>query len=75
MEEDIMPMKTRDAERLRIIQKVIDKDLTQVEAGDRLGLEERQVRRLAERVRAEGAAGIVHRSRGRASSPVVWEMP
>jgi len=68
MHKDIIPMKRRDAERLRIIQKVLDKDLTQIEAGPRLDLQERQIRRLVRRVRAEGPAGIIHRSRGRVSS-------
>jgi hypothetical protein len=68
MHKDIIPMKTRDAERLRIVQKVIEKDLTQVEAGSRIDLQERQIRRLVRRVRAEGPGGIIHRSRGRVSS-------
>jgi hypothetical protein len=66
--KDIIPMKNRDAERLRIIQKVIDQELTQIEAGDCLELNERQVRRLAKRVRTEGPAGIIHRNRGRVST-------
>jgi hypothetical protein len=68
MHKDIIPMKRQDAERLRIIQKVLDEDLTQVEAGACLNLEERQIRRLVKRVRVEGPAGIIHKSRGRASS-------
>lgn len=66
-DKDIIPMKRREAERLRIIQKVIDKEITQVEGGRRLGLSERQVRRLVKRVQADGAAGIVHLGRGRKS--------
>lgn len=68
MHKDIIPMKIRDTERLRIIQKVIEKDLTQIEAGACLGLEQRQIRRLVKRVRREGPLGIIHRSRGRTSS-------
>lgn len=66
-DKDIIPMKRRDAERLRIIQKVIDKEITQVEGGKILGLCDRQVRRMKNRVRMAGAAGIIHRSRGRRS--------
>jgi hypothetical protein len=65
--KDIILMKNRDAERLRIIQKVMDHGLTQVDAGVTLGLSERQIRRLMKRVRAEGPVGMIHRSRGRHS--------
>lgn len=34
MNEDIIIMKRKDAERLRVIQKVIDKHLNRVEAGE-----------------------------------------
>ncbi len=73
MHKDIILMKTRDAERLRIVQKVIEQDLTQVEAGARIDLQERQIRRLVKRVRIEGPAGIIHRSRGRVSGRKLGE--
>lgn len=67
MHEDIIPMKRRDAERLRIIQRVIDKHLRQVEGGEILGLGERQVRRIVAAVRKKGARGVIHGNRGRVS--------
>ena len=66
-------MKRKDVERLRIIQKVIDKHLTQVEAGKRLNLHERQVRRIVKGVREDGPTAIVHRSRGRESVRKIGE--
>ena len=41
--------------------------LTEAEAAGRLSLSTRQVRRHKKRVRAEGAGGVIHRSRGRES--------
>lgn len=38
MHEDIIPMKRKDVERLRIIQKAIDKHMTQVEARRLMGM-------------------------------------
>ena len=67
MHEDIITMKRRDVERLRLIQKVIDKHLRQVEAGEILGLCSRQVRRLVAAVRRRGAKGVIHGNRGRES--------
>ena len=67
MHEDIIPMKRRDAERLRIIHKVMDRHLKQAEAGEILGLCERQIRRIVAAVREAGARGVIHGNRGRES--------
>lgn len=73
MNEDIIIMKRKDAERLRVIQKVIDKHLRQVEAGEILELCERQVRRVVVAVRKRGPAGVIHGSRGKPSRRKVAE--
>ena len=73
MPEDIITMKQREIERLRIIQKVVDKHLKQVAAGELLGLCERQVRRLAAAVRQRGAKGVIHGNRGRVSGQKLGE--
>ena len=65
MREDIIAMAKKEVERLRVIGKVMDKQITQVKASELLGICERQVRRLVKRVRAEGARGLVHRNRGK----------
>ncbi len=67
MAKDIIAMSLREVDRLKIIQSVIGKDLTQVKAAEVLGITDRHIRRLVKRVREEGAKGIVHRSRGGAS--------
>ena len=40
----------------------------QVEAADILSLSDRQIRRIIKRVRLEGDAGIIHKTRGRPSN-------
>ena len=67
MREDIIMMSKKEVERLKIIHKVMDKQLTQVEGGKLVKLSERQVRRIVKAVRLKGEAGIVHGNRGRAS--------
>ena len=59
-----------DAElsRLEVINRVLDRRLSQVAAGRLLGLTDRQVRRLMRRVEARGADGVVSRRRGRPSN-------
>jgi len=48
-----------------VIRQVVEKRLRQKEAAGQLGLSVRQIRRLVQRYRAEGAAGLVSRHRGR----------
>jgi len=67
MGKDIIEMSIRELNRLKIIQGVLGREVTQVKASEVLGLTERHVRRIVKRVREEGERGIVHRSRGRYS--------
>lgn len=66
--EDRVTMSGKELRRVHVIRQVMDEQLTQVKAGALLGLTTRQVRRLIQRVRAEGAAGLAHRGRGRPSN-------
>lgn len=65
---DMITMSRREARRLHIIRQVLDEKMSQVEAGSILSLSDRQIRRLAKRVRQEGDGGICHRSRNRESN-------
>ncbi|ASL42171.1 hypothetical protein bAD24_I01685 [Burkholderia sp. AD24] len=58
-------MSMRELDRLKVIQAVIEQRLMPWRAAERLGLSRRQVERLANRYRCEGAAGLVSRRRGR----------
>jgi len=58
-------MSMRELDRLKVIQAVVEERLMPWRAAERLGLSRRQVERLANRYRCEGAAGLVSRRRGR----------
>lgn len=60
-------MKAKEARRLLLIERASAGEVTVREASERLGLSCRQVIRLKERYREEGASGLVHKGRGKAS--------
>lgn len=66
--EDIIRMSLREVKRLKVIQEVIEKQVTQRVAASMIGLSERQVRRLVRIVGEEGERGVIHRLRGRSSN-------
>lgn len=57
-------MSRKEIDRHGIIVQVINRKLTQKAAAGRLGLSVRQVKRLVQRYRVEGAAGLISRRRG-----------
>ena len=65
--KDIIIMKQKELKRLHVIHKVMEGELTQVEAAEILTLSERQIGRIVKRIREEGDKGIQHRSRGKES--------
>ena len=66
--EDRVIMSVKELRRVHVIRHTLEKKLTQVKAGALLGLTARQVRRLLQRMRAEGDAGLAHRGRGQPSN-------
>jgi transposase len=66
--EDTVRMSVKELKRVHVIRQAMGKALRQREASEVLGVTTRQVRRLIPRVRAEGDAGLVHRSRGKPSN-------
>ena len=65
---DRITMSQRELHRVPVIEAVLAKRITQVDAAGCLGISERQVRRLKERLQREGPAGLAHRGRGRPSN-------
>lgn len=65
---ELLPMSQAELTRLEAMQTLKSRGLTQVQIATRLGLSERQVRRLWQRYQAAGAAGLVSRRRGRPSN-------
>jgi Helix-turn-helix domain len=68
MEKDRIAMSQRERDVLKVMELVLGKQRTQVEAGRLLGLCTRQIRRIVRRLESEGDAGVVHRLRGRPSN-------
>lgn len=66
-------MNQKERKKLYVIRKVIEKEITQVEAGLAIDLTDRQIKRLVKRVRVEGDQGICHRSRGKRSNRRILE--
>ena len=66
--EDRVIMSVKELRRVHVLRHTLEKQLTQVKAGALLGLTARQVRRLLQRMRAEGDAGLAHRGRGQPSN-------
>lgn len=66
--KNIIIMSQQELKRLHVLRKVFEKKVKQREAAEILGVSTRQIRRLAKRIKREGEAGIVHKSRGRASN-------
>jgi hypothetical protein len=66
--EDKVTMSGKELRRVHVIRQVMEKKLTQVEAGTVLGLTHRQIRRLIKRVKQEGDEGLVPRGRGKPSN-------
>ncbi len=61
-------MSAKERDRLKVMGALSEGRLKQEQAGRLLKLSSRQVRRLLRRWRAQGDAGLVHRSRGRPSN-------
>jgi len=65
MGRGIITMSMKEAKLLHLVQKAIEKIITQAEAAQMGGLSLRQLQRIIRRVRTEGGAGVCHRARGR----------
>jgi transposase len=61
-------MSMRELDRLKCIQAVVDGDLYPRIAAERLGVSTRQLRRIAQRYRAEGPTGLISRHCSRPSN-------
>ena len=66
--EDTINMSQREVKRWQVIHGVIEGRVRPRHAATVLDVSVRQIRRLVKRVRADGAAGLCHRSRGKPSN-------
>lgn len=67
-QEDRIEMSQRERDRLKVLHGVQQGQFSQAKAAQLLGLTVRQVRRLQQRLAADGDAGLVHRLRGQPSN-------
>ncbi len=65
---DILPMSTTELERLKVMQQLDEKRMTQKEAGRILNLCTRHIKRLLKAYRKQGAAGLISKHRGQESN-------
>jgi transposase len=63
-----MRVTTKDEHRVVVLEKVMEGTMTLKEAARRMGVSERQAKRLKKGYRKDGLAGIIHKSRGRRSN-------
>jgi transposase len=68
MTEERIELSQRERDKLKVLHEVERGHIGQREAGERLCLSVRQVRRLLARIASEGDGAIVHRLRGRQSN-------
>lgn len=64
----ILRMSGKERDRLRILELVKQKYLSLKQASLRIGISYRQMKRIYKRFKEEGEKGLIHRSRGQASS-------
>lgn len=61
-------MSHTEIDRLEVVQKVVARKITQVEASSLLGISYRQVKRIVKQYRTHGAKGLVSKQRGKPSN-------
>ena len=61
-------MSTKELARIKLLQKIVDREISQIDASKILGISYRQVKRLVKRVREGGLKNIVHRNLGKPST-------
>ena len=66
-EREISILTMKELNKYQIIKSVINKDIDNKEASERLALSERQIIRLKNRVSKEGVKGIIHKNKGKVS--------
>lgn len=66
--QELLTMSKKELNRLTVIESVVKRKMTQVEAANRLELSDRQIRRVVSSFSKLGPAGLIHRLRGRPSN-------
>jgi len=64
MAKEIITMSKKEVDRLRILHRIMDKQMSQVYGAKLLGITDRQIRTLLHKINTNGDKGIVHGNRG-----------
>jgi len=65
---DIIMATQEELKKLHVVRKALENSITQNQAAEMLDLSDRQVRRIAARIRLEGDEGVINRLRGKPSN-------
>lgn len=65
---ELLPMSKKELSRVEVLERMKAKKMTQKKGAETLGLSVRQVRRLQKKYTEKGAAGLIHRGRGKPSN-------
>jgi len=68
MAKEVITLSRKEINRLRVIHQVMDRQLLQVDGARLLGLTDRQVRNIIQKVRQKGDEAIAHGNRGRVAA-------
>ena len=64
----LVSMSDKELKRLSVLQEICDQRITQSQAAQLLHLSERQIRRLLQKYKAQGASALAHSNRGQTSN-------
>ena len=64
----VITMRSKDLERIKIIERLAKKELTQIEAGKLLDISDRQIRTLLKRYQEFGDEGVISKKLGNNNS-------
>jgi transposase len=73
IQEELIAMSQKERDRLQVLHEAKQRQITQKEAGEQIGVSERWVRKLLARMRKQGDRAVVHRLRGRRSNRKIAE--
>lgn len=66
--KDLLVMSRREIDRVSVLNEVVSGSLTQIGASQKIGITNRQLRRIMHRFRVEGPGAVIHGLRGRVSN-------
>lgn len=66
--DKLLTMSQKEIKRIEVMQQLQERRIKQKQAAEQMGISVRQVKRIWKRYQEQGAAGLVHKRRGKASN-------